>query len=176
MVKTTPLPIDTICCSTTIDRGYSVTLNAVPASPGNTYSWTPSYALSCTNCPSTVASPTVTTTYYVTITDTSGCSKIDSVVIVVRVCGSLYLPNVFSPNGDGYNDVLYVYGNCIQTMELMIFDRWGNKVFESTDPKTGWDGTYKGSPMNADSYVYTLKIIDFDNNTTFKKGTITLMR
>ena len=161
---------------TTISQGQSASLSA-PAGAGYSYMWIPNTGLSCDTCQYTLASPAVTTTYTVVVTALGGCSATDTVTVIVKEnCGSMYLPNAFSPNDDGYNDVLYVYGNCIQSMELNIYDRWGNKVFESDQQSIGWDGTYIGLPMNTGSYVYTLIVTDFNNNTTTKKGNVSLIR
>lgn len=177
IINNTGEPIDSVCCGATITSGQNVVVSVVPGTSGNTYSWTPSSSLSCDTCASPIASPTVSTWYHVTITDSLGCSITDSVLISVKEkCGDIYVPTAFSPNGDGWNDVLQVMGNCIQQMTFDIYDRWGNKVFESTDPKIGWDGTYKGQPMNTGTYVFILTAIDYNNNTTTKKGNITLVR
>ena len=175
-VTVVPFPPVTANGTTTITSGQITPLIVTPGA-GDTYLWTPSSSLSCDTCRSPNASPTVTTWYYVTVTDSDGCSTTDSVLVTVKEnCGSIYLPNAFSPNNDGYNDVLYVYGDCIKDMDLNIYDRWGNKVFESNNINEGWDGKYNGQPMNAGTYVYTLTVTDNNNNTTTKKGNITLVR
>jgi len=87
-----------------------------------------------------------------------------------------YIPNAFSPNGDNHNDKEYVYSDCINTMDLNIYDRWGNKVFESTNIKYGWDGTYKGLAMNTGSFAYYLTATFQDGATINKKGNIALVR
>ncbi|HTB07488.1 MAG TPA: gliding motility-associated C-terminal domain-containing protein [Bacteroidia bacterium] len=91
-------------------------------------------------------------------------------------CHSLFIPNAFSPNKDGQNDILYVRGDCISSMDFIIFDRWGAKVFESNNVNYGWDGTYKGKPMNTASFAYFLKAVLLDGTTVQKKGNITLVR
>ncbi|HTB06959.1 MAG TPA: SBBP repeat-containing protein [Bacteroidia bacterium] len=166
------------CCDTTIKFGGSASLTVASAGSGSTYTWTPSAGLSCTNCINPSANPTTTTKYYVIITDSNGCAKIDSVLVTVlpEDCGEVFVPNAFSPNGDNENDILFVYGNCINTMLFQVFDRWGNKVFESTNRSSGWDGKYNGVLMNTGVYVYKLQAIMLDNTTVSKKGNITLMR
>jgi len=86
------------------------------------------------------------------------------------------LPTGFSPNGDGANEVLYVRGAAIQTMDLMVFNRWGQMVFETTDQAKGWDGTYNGKPQEMDSYAYVLRVTFIDGTTLQKKGNVTLLR
>jgi gliding motility-associated-like protein len=91
-------------------------------------------------------------------------------------CNSLFIPNAFSPNKDGQNDILYVRGDCISTMDFIVYDRWGAKVFESTNINNGWDGTYKGKPMNTASFAYYLKAVLLNGTTIEKKGNVALVR
>ena len=63
----------------------------------------------------------------------------------------VFIPNAFTPDGDGYNDILRVEGTNITEMVFMIFDRWGQKVFETNDQSIGWDGSFKGKQVNPDS-------------------------
>lgn len=86
------------------------------------------------------------------------------------------LPTAFSPNGDGANDVLYVRGAAIQSIDLLIFNRWGQLVFESKNQEIGWDGTYNGKPQEMDAYAYVLKVLFIDGTTLQKKGNVTLLR
>ncbi len=86
------------------------------------------------------------------------------------------LPTAFSPNGDGANDILYVRGAAIQTMDLMIFNRWGQLVFETTSQDKGWNGTYNGKPQEMDAYAYVLRVTFIDGTTLQKKGNVTLLR
>jgi len=86
------------------------------------------------------------------------------------------VPTGFSPNGDGSNDVLYVRGFSIQTLDFKIFNRWGELVFETQNQDVGWDGTYKGKPHEMDAFAFILNITFFDGSTMSKKGNITLLR
>jgi gliding motility-associated-like protein len=115
--------------------------------------------------------------YILTGYNSNHCSSSDTLnVIVVEDCGEMFVPNAFSPNGDGHNDVLKVNGICLQNMTFMIFNRWGEKIFETTDQSVGWDGTYKGEQMNTGVYVYRLEGRTFDNKSFSSKGNITLIR
>ncbi len=172
--KVTPSPGGTICCDATILRGETANLSVSPFDPENKYLWSPSLGLSCDSCPNTSASPYNTQEYLVTLTNLAGCSIRDS--IRITICGDVFMPTAFSPNGDGNNDVLYVEPHCIKSMHLTIYDRWGNRVFETDDAKTGWDGTYKGSSMNADVYAYYLKVTTFNDRNVTKEGNVTLIR
>ncbi|HXP51798.1 MAG TPA: gliding motility-associated C-terminal domain-containing protein, partial [Bacteroidia bacterium] len=175
IVNVNPAPAVVACCNTTIDARQSTALSVSPILNTNTYYWTPPNGLSCTICPNPNASPLVNTVYYVTITDSIGCTKIDTVIIDV-VCGNLFIPEAFSPNGDGQNDKLYVRDDCIKTMNFVVFDRWGNKVFETNDQNLPWDGTYKGKALNAGSYVYYLNATMYDGTSVTKKGNVALVR
>jgi gliding motility-associated-like protein len=172
-VNTTGGPTANAGIDVTITAGDNTILNGNPS--GATYSWSPSSSLSCSTCENPTASPLTTTTYVLTVTQ-NGCSDTDSVTVFVDVeCGELFVPNAFSPNGDNQNDMLYVMGNCIVNLEFAVFDRWGEKVFETADPSQGWDGTYKGKLLDAAVFVYyiraTVNGIPVDNH-----GNITLIK
>lgn len=118
--------------------------------------------------------------YMVTIEDAIGCTLIDTVPLPHSnpLCDEphIYLPNIFSPDGDGINDVFYVFGKKVREHTFMIYDRWGKRVFESTDLSTGWDGTHNGKPLATGVYAYVVTGT-YDNNEPIKqKGNITLVR
>jgi len=118
-------------------------------------------------------------TYTVTVTDGNGCATTYSVLFdVIGDCVDpvVYVPNIFSPNGDGNNDVFYVRATMIRKFHLLIYDRWGEKLFESDDIASGWDGTYKGQDMHSDVYVYHLALTLSDNTEVKRKGNISLVR
>ncbi|MBI5917715.1 MAG: gliding motility-associated C-terminal domain-containing protein [Bacteroidetes bacterium] len=146
------------------------------------FSWAPPDFLSCTDCPNPIAAPFFTTTYYLTVTDSSGCTATDSVRVVVDFDPMAYIPNAFSPNSDGINDVFYVLGNCVKEVRLLrIFDRWGEKVFEkrnapSNDSLYGWDGKFRGKPMNSDVFVYYIIVSFPDGSEQVYTGDLTLLR
>ncbi len=102
------------------------------------------------------------------------CVAVDS--CVVWDCGKLFVPNFFSPNNDGINDKLCVYGQCLESLSFSIFDRWGEKVFETTDQTVGWDGRYKGQMENAGVFMYSFNGTLTTGEKINKKGNITLMR
>jgi gliding motility-associated-like protein len=172
-------PLDAVISDSVIFAGQSVTLLA-NASGNFTYSWTPVLGLSSATVQSPIASPTQNTTYYVVITDPLGCSNTDSVSVAVKevTCGEpvIYIPNAFTPNNDNSNDVVLVRGNTIRDLEFKIYDRWGEKVFETNDPKKGWDGYYQGKLASPAVYVYYVEAVCFDEQRFFKKGNVTLIR
>jgi gliding motility-associated-like protein len=105
-----------------------------------------------------------------------GCSDTASYQVTALVTPLVDVPNAFSPNGDGANDVIYVKGYGIGTMTWRIFNRWGKPVFVSNNINTGWDGRYQGAMQPQDVYVYTLSILFTDGTKYTKKGDITLLR
>jgi len=172
-----PLPAVAASPNVNIVITESTPLAIAPTPPGDTYIWSPSDGLSCTDCPNPIADPLVTTTYYVTTTDANGCSTTDTVEVSVKDdCGYLFVPNAFSPNGDGHNDVLLVYGVCITKMTFIVFDRWGKQLFESTEQSMGWDGTFNGQKMNPDTYTYYLGVTLIDGTKVVKSGNVALVR
>jgi len=171
--------VEAVPNSVIITNGDNVTLsaNTVPPSSTNTYSWEPSTGLSCTDCPNPVASPTETTTYTVTVTTDEGCvGEADVLVTVEEPCGEPYLPTIFSPNGDGTNDFLCVLSNCVLSLEMSIYNRWGEQVFTTGSTEDCWDGTYKGKDVNSGVFVYKLRIRLTNGEERLESGNITLVR
>lgn len=150
----------------------SVTGNAT------SYYWTPDNgSIACATCTNTVVQPTVTTKYMVTASNSPYCKRRDSVLVKVDfVCGDFFIPNVFSPNGDGLNDNVNIHGFCIATFNLRIFNRWGELVFQTTDKTLGWDGSFRGKPMDTGVFVYSVDGITIENKPFSQKGNITLLR
>ena len=88
----------------------------------------------------------------------------------------VFVPNAFSPNGDGKNDVLYVRGEVITSVKFEVFDRWGEKVFSTTTLSDGWDGIFRGEPCEPGVYDYYLEVTCMGQKQFFKKGNVTLLR
>jgi gliding motility-associated-like protein len=147
---------------------------------GYIYAWTPPDGLTTTTIHNPQATPSGNITYVVTITDPNGCTNIDSVSIAVKeiLCEEpeIFIPNAFTPDGDLKNDVVYVRGNTIRELTFRIYNRWGEKVFETLDPTKGWDGSYNGEKLAPAVYVYYFEAICFDNQKFYKQGNITLIR
>ena len=152
----------------------SLVLNACAADSG--YSWSNNYCLNCSAI--TVSPQTPSTNYQCTVTNTFNCSVICHYQVQVNgLYGDIFVPNVFTPNGDGNNDVFKVLGKNIKLLNLAIFDRWGEKVFESADINAGWDGTYRGKIAPPGVYVYMLQYLGgIDTHASEMKGSITLLR
>lgn len=118
--------------------------------------------------------------YNLFVLDTRGCVETDSVFILAEdfPCGEVnfYIPNIFSPNGDGFNDVLYVRSNFIENIKFLIYDRFGEKVFESNNIDNGWDGKYNGQPVASGVYHYFINVDLIDGTHVDHKGNITVVR
>jgi gliding motility-associated-like protein len=119
--------------------------------------------------------------YAVTVTNDEGCRLtgiISSLIVINPFCNmeEIFVPDAFSPNGDGQNDELFVYGNFITSLELRIFNRWGEEVFMTKDQGTGWDGTFKGKELTPDVYGYYLRVQCPPDKSYFTKGNITLFK
>ncbi len=163
------LPEITTSEDVTIGAGETTSLFATG---GVTYAWFPTEGLSRTDVANPVASPVVTTTYEVTVTNELGCNRVDAVT--VSVDNRVFVPNLFSPNGDGQNEIFRVYGAGIERLELQMFDRQGNRVFFSKNVteimETGWDGTLHGAPLPSGSYHWMIRGQFFDGKAVGFEG------
>jgi len=118
-------------------------------------------------------------TYTVFVSDSTGCSNsyITTIYDLELDCDyHVYLPNVFSPNGDGENDILYVLGKGIESISLSIYNRWGNKVFETNDMLQGWDGTYNGNEQGNAVFVYYITATFVNGKTVEEKGNVSIVK
>ncbi|BAV04778.1 gliding motility-associated C-terminal domain-containing protein [Filimonas lacunae] len=112
-----------------------------------------------------------------TVTSGYGCKDDTVQVVTVTDCrASVFIPNAFTPNGDGKNDMLNVYGNSVQAIRMMIFNQWGQKIFETTNRDNGWDGTHKGVPQPSGVYMYVCTVKLMDGSEVVKKGAVNLVR
>ncbi len=158
----------------TIELGQSTLLSG---SGGTMFSWQPSDLLGCNFCASTIATPTGTTTFVLIVTDSAGCIDIDSMVVTVEIpCDDIFVPNAFSPNGDGQNDILFVRGTCIQSFRFAVFNRWGECVFETSDQSIGWDGNWRGGKCETAVFTYVMTGTKTDTELFEKHGTVSLIQ
>ncbi len=167
----------------TIIAGSSVTISPIYSSDITNWLWTPSTGLDCTGCPVPVASPQSTTTYSIRVINNGGCTATDKVTVIVTCSNeNVFIPNTFSPNNDGVNDVFYPRGRGLyQVQSMRIFNRWGELVFQRTnfsanDANAGWNGRYRGIAANADVYTYIIEIICNNSEVIPFKGNITLIQ
>ena len=176
------LPVVDAGTDKTISVGSSVELNAKISNDATSIRWQPSVGLSCSNCPNPVANPKQTTSYRVMAINEGGCVNNDEITVFV-VCnnGNIFLPNTFSPNGNGTNDVFYPRGTGLYSIRSMrIFNRWGEPVFEATnfkanDASKGWNGTFRNKPAPNDVYVYFVEVICENNSVIMYSGNIALI-
>ncbi len=177
---TFPEPLNAWCELCEIIAYHETSLHATDYGSDYLYQWTPTATLISPNQPTTITTPEVTTTYTITVTDTFGCVRSDTVTIKVNpiTCDMpfIFIPNGFTPNGDGMNDVLYVRSDILDECYFVIYDRWGEKVFETYDQNIGWDGTYKQKDCQRGTYDYYFKGKCKDGDEQELKGNVTLIR
>jgi gliding motility-associated-like protein len=178
-----PLPTVTMPSTLTKQVGFPIDIPAVYTSNVTDYSWTPSTGLSCNDCPQPTLTTKFDTKYTVSFVDSNGCKNTGDIqVIVICKNANIFVPNTFSPNGDGSNDVFIVRGRGLDRVKsLRIFNRWGEVVFEKrdfavNDPSAGWDGRYKGNKPQADVYVYQVEIFCENSQVIRFEGNIALIQ
>jgi gliding motility-associated-like protein len=165
--------------NSTIQSGDEVVFNVTtnPTVTNPTYTWTPADGLSCTNCQSPTASPNNTTTYTVIVNSDEGCVGVaNATILIIQPCGEPFVPTIFSPNNDGNNDFLCVFGDCFQSLNLAIYNRWGEKVFETSSTEDCWDGSYRSKKVNSGTYVYKLRYNLLNEAEKTESGNITVVR
>lgn len=177
LVVSDTLPVPDAGNATSIFTGYSATLGGAPTNPsGGTIHWSPGAGMSDSTAANPVVTPSVTTTYTVYETNANGCVGWDTVT--VTILPTFVIPNGFSPNGDGVNDVwqidlIYLFPDC----EVEVFNRWGEPLFYSKGYNTPWNGTYKGKPVPVGTYYYLIRLHDkekkFPDHYT---GPLTILR
>jgi gliding motility-associated-like protein len=189
---------------TTINMYQNAYLFAEGTPAGGNLYWNPSGVVSdsilgCAPCiagDSLTVNPFFTTNYVATYT-LNGCSVSDTVLVTVNFAAQVKveLPNSFSPNGDGENDFFRVLtnvdkdqnftnnttngfqeGGAIAEIDLRVFNRYGQMVFRTTNPHEGWDGTFKGKPLNPATYTYILNFRTIDGRSDERSGNVTLFR
>ena len=150
---------------------------------GITYLWSPAADLDNPASQAPVATPADTLTLYrvVASSPSDGCTAADSLLISTKVihCGEpdFVIPNAFTPNGDGVNDVLDLTNDILSELEISIFNRWGECVFSSSDPSgCRWDGTFRNQPCLPGVYTYTCHLRCHNGVENDLKGDITLIR
>ncbi len=174
------LSIDVTPDPVTVKIGETIQLQTTVNQTGTvSYNWQPPMGLDCYDCAAPVFSGNYSATYTVTLTNSLGCTGTSQVTVTVIPNYDVFVPNVFTPNGDGTNDTWGIFGNLpgIKQIEIAVFNRIGEKVYQSNDVNFQWDGTYKGAPAPPGVYVYTAKFVWLNNHSDNDyKGTITLMR
>jgi gliding motility-associated-like protein len=170
----------------TIQLGEKIPIHAALSNSDAiaTIFWQPSDFLECDTCLSTVAQPFQTITYQAFFTDSLGCTVSDEITITVEQREGLYIPNAFSPNDDGRNDQLIIFGNETITniKSLRIYNRWGGLAYErqhflpNTADAFNWDGTISGEPAPVGVYIYQVTYTDIAGNEKGISGEVNLLR
>jgi gliding motility-associated-like protein len=179
-----PLPTVDAGSDKTINVGDSIILNPTVSADTKSVAWVPNADISNNlYYPGVNVQPKQTTTYLVTVTNAGGCQATDNVTVFVVCNGAnLFIPNTFSPNGDGANETFYPRGRGLfKVKSFLIFNRWGQVVYQKAnflpnDPASGWDGIFNGVKVDPDVYVYTIDIICDNDFILTYKGNIALMR
>jgi gliding motility-associated-like protein len=184
-VRVNVIPLPTVFAGSDTIIGVAEPLQLRPqvSADVRSYAWTPSTFLSCTNCPTPTTTPTTPIQYRITVSNAFGCSASDDISITLRCSpDDVFIPNTFTPNGDGTNDLFYPRGRGVRTVEfLRIYNRWGEMVYERkgfalNDRTAAWDGTYKGERLASGVFVYTTRMICENNEVIELKGSIMIAR
>lgn len=162
---------------------YEAQVN-IPSSEIDTIIWTPTDSLSCNNCLTTTANPEYTTSYTIRILSEDGCSAQAFTTLFVDRRISVFVPNAFSPNGDGINDLLSIYAaetNIKRIKSFQVFDRWGANVFYvedflPNDPTIGWDGKFRGKYLNPAVFTWIAEIELSDGRIELFQGDVAIVR
>ncbi|MEO8067685.1 MAG: gliding motility-associated C-terminal domain-containing protein [Flavobacteriales bacterium] len=137
--------------------------------------WSPdTWVQGCTDCLEPWVQPETSTLYTIELTDTNGCKAVDQVLVVVD--GSLYVPNTFTPNGDGVNDAFFALGEEVKDFELLVFNRWGEQIWKGEDLRSSWNGTYSGVQSPIDTYVWKIHYSEVSGEKHKLIGHVNLVR
>ncbi len=157
-----------------IKTEFGSTLVLNPITDGVSFLWSPKEGLSCDTCLNPELTAVTTSTFYLEVENENGCITGDSVKIFLD--GVIYVPNSFTPDGNGNNDVFYAYGEGIIEFEMNIYDRWGELIFKTQNILNGWDGNFKGEQVKNDVYVWKIKYKEALGKNGILYGTVTLVR
>jgi gliding motility-associated-like protein len=179
LVDVKPPPVVFAGDDTAVLAGQPVPLNGVDVNNVGfmSYQWSPPTGLSDPSIQDPLAQIVGNVTYTVTATTVEGCEGKGSIVIVVVPGSDIVVPNAFTPNGDGHNDVLRVDALGIRDFQYFkVFNRWGQEVFSSANTGVGWDGTVGGQLAPVGTYVWVASGLDFHGRAVQRRGTVILIR
>lgn len=146
------------------------------------FQWNTDNGMSCTDCPNPILSPYTDQVYMVTVIDMSDpnnpkpCTGTAIGYVFVADGDPIYIPNAFTPNDDGANDLFTVYGKSLKRVGMQIFDRWGELLFQSENQDNGWNGKYKDEYVQPGVYIYQVKAEYLNGKTVEKSGSVTVIR
>lgn len=168
--------------SIAVQLGYSEHIH-VATNLADSLHWAPVIYLDCDDCTTVKVTPYHTTEYFVSSIDQYGCQFVDSVTVYVDATENVFIPNAFSPNGDGINDIFQVYTDKgVETITyLKVYDRWGNMVYHGADLRpndssVGWDGLFRGKKMDPNVFVYVTEVLFLNGEKSVYSGDVTLIR
>lgn len=182
-IRIHPLPTVSMPPDLTTNAGSTITIPANYSGNMTNYLWSPPAFLSCTTCPQPSVTPDYNMLYTIIFSDSNNCRN-SGTILIKTLCknANLFVPNTFSPNDDGSNDVFYPRGTGLDRAKfLRIFNRWGEVVFERYDfpvnnAANGWDGTWKGKKANAGVYIYQLDVYCKNGELISSTGNVALIR
>ena len=176
---TQPAPLSlSIAGNTVVSPGQGDTLTAIVSGGASTYTftWNPGGISDSVM----IVNPLVTSEYCLMVNDAYNCDDSTCITVTVEqeevLCGEIFVPTAFSPNNDGQNDVLYVRESCTRDFLFSIYDHWGEKVFEATDPSKGWDGKIAQNTFGSSVFAFHLHATLKNGDVIERKGNITLVR
>ena len=182
-VRVFPIPTVNAGLDQTINVGQSIELKPVISGDVSNVIWIPTNSIVSSNYPAVLVKPNVTTEYTVEARNPGGCKSKDKVTVFVVCNGAnVFIPNTFSPNGDGVNDIFYPRGTGLFSIKsFRIFNRWGQLVYEKggfmpNDASAGWNGSFNGQRLNPDVYVYMVDIVCDNSNVLTFKGDVALIQ
>ena len=146
-----------------------------------TITWTPPTNISCTDCPNPTFDPSEDTEYVINVVDDAGCTATDTILIRVEQSFDIYIPNTFTPNEDGINDMFLIFSESDIEYSLTVYDRWGNRVYQgfelvTNDINSGWNGRFSDRAVSQGVYVFVAELMLEDAEMEIRKGTVTLTR
>ena len=179
LLTLTPAPPPTVLLTKSNDVNCTLGITKLTASGGAKYLWSPAESLNSAAIANPIASPAVTTTYRVLVTTSKGCMGQDSITVNVSADlakNGIQIPSAFTPNSDGLNDCFGVrFLGQVTNLKLSVYDRWGSRVFYTTNPSQCWDGRNKGTELKSDVFIYQVSGKTMCGEIV-KKGTVTLIR
>ena len=174
---TNSITVQAVATDSILTCNETIELNVTGA---DYYLWQPASGLNDPNISNPIISGLTDSILYIVTGSKGNCTASDSIKIFYQECSDIFIPNAFSPNNDGKNDVFRILGNNIFDFKLSVYNRWGELVFESNKIDEGWDGKYKGKDVSAGVYVWVLdakdangKVINYHNKFS---GNLNLFR
>ncbi|MDQ6761802.1 MAG: PKD domain-containing protein, partial [Bacteroidota bacterium] len=182
-VSVYPVPVVTAGLNVTLNAGKSSDITPKISGDVTGVLWSPSAGIISRHYPGITVKPAETTEYTILVKNEGGCFASDKVSVYV-MCdnANVFVPNTFSPNGDGVNDVFYPRGSgVINVKNFTVFNRWGEVVYQranftANNASAGWDGTFKGKKLPPDVFVYALEVVCINNQSLVFKGNVALIK